>query len=70
MALVPRKRAALFLGIANIATTLGGVAGQLGGPLVDVINSRTGTMSGYYVLFVLAAVGFCLSAVAVFRIRE
>jgi len=68
--LVPVQDAALFLGIANMATTLGFALGQLGGPLIDGINHVTGTFNGYYVLFGLAAVLFLLSAAAITRIDE
>ncbi|MHB8629756.1 MAG: MFS transporter [Aggregatilineales bacterium] len=68
--LVPAAEAALFLGIANAATTLGSVTGQLGGSLVDTVNRLTGTVNGYFVLFGLAALFFLLSAVAISRVRE
>ncbi len=45
-ALVPVADAALFLGIANMATTLGSAVGQLGGPLIDAVNHATGTVNG------------------------
>ncbi len=69
-AIVPEGEAALFLGIANMATTLGSIVGQLGGPLVDAIDRATGSVSGYTVLFVLAALFFLLSALAITRIVE
>lgn len=68
--LVPAAEAALFLGIANAATTLGSVTGQLGGPMVDTINRLSGTVNGYFVLFGLAALFFLLSAVAISHVRE
>ena len=68
--LVPAAEAALFLGIANAATTLGSVTGQLGGPMVDTINHLSGTVNGYFLLFGLAALFFLLSAVAISRVRE
>jgi len=68
--LVPAAEAALFLGIANAATTLGGVTGQLGGPLIDLVNHITGTVNGYFLIFGLAALFFLLSAVAIGRIQE
>lgn len=68
--LVPAAEAALFLGIANVATTLGGAVGQLGGPLIDAINALTGTRAGYDVLFGLAAIFFVVSAAAILAIRE
>lgn len=69
-ALVPTRDAALFLGIANIATTLGGLLGQLGGPLIDGVNKATVSVNGYFVLFGLAALFFLLSAGAITRIDE
>ena len=69
-ALVPVRDAALFLGIANMATTLGGAVGQLGGPLIDTINVAAHSTVGYTVLFILAAICFALSALAINRVRE
>lgn len=68
--LVPPRDAALFLGIANTATTLGSVAGQLGGPLIDLINRATGTYNGYFAVFGLAGACFLLSVFAIARIDE
>jgi hypothetical protein len=68
--LVPAAEAALFLGIANAATTLGSITGQLGGPLVDTVNRVTGTVNGYFLLFGLAGLFFLLSAAAISRIQE
>ncbi len=69
-ALVPARDAALFLGIANIATTLGSIGGQLGGPFIDAVNKATGTVNGYFFLFSLAALCFLLSAGAIMQIDE
>jgi len=69
-ALVPMRDAALFLGIANMATTLGGVTGHLGGPLIDIIDRATHSTLGYFVLFGLAALSFIASAIAIGRIHE
>ncbi len=68
--LVPAAEAALFLGIANMATTLGSVTGQVGGPLIDSINRATGTVDGYYVVFGIASLFFLLSALAISRVDE
>jgi MFS family permease len=68
--LVPAAEAALFLGIANMATTLGSITGQVGGPLIDTINRLTGTVNGYYVVFGIAALFFLMSALAISRVQE
>ena len=65
--IVPRREAARYLGIANIATCIGsGVARLLGGVLIDPINKALGSSSsGYFLLFTLAVVCFLVSALVI-----
>ena len=53
-----------------MATTLGSVTGQVGGPLIDSINRATGSVNGYYVVFGSASLFFLLSALAISRVDE
>lgn len=62
--IVPRREAARYLGIANIATCLGsGLARLLGGLLIDPLNRALGPSAGYLLMFTLAGLCFLLSAV-------
>jgi MFS family permease len=65
--IVPRREAARYLGIANIATCIGsGGARLLGGVLIDPINKALGSSSsGYLLLFILAALCFLVSALVI-----
>lgn len=65
--IVPRQKAARYLGIANIATCLGsGLARLLGGVLIDPINRALGSAStGYLLLYVLATLCFLGSALVI-----
>jgi Na+/melibiose symporter-like transporter len=65
--IVPRREAARYLGIANIATCIGsGVARLLGGVLIDPINRLLGSNSmGYLSLFILATLCFLASALVI-----
>jgi MFS family permease len=67
--IVPRREAARYLGIANIATAGGSaVARFLGGIMIDPINTLTGTSSaGYFVLYSLAIISFILATVAILK---
>ncbi len=69
-ALIPKAEAALFLGIANIATTAGSATAQLGGPFIDWVNERTRSTGGYALVFGVACAFFLLSAAVILRIRE
>jgi MFS family permease len=66
--LVPPREAALYLGIANIATTFGSATGQLSGLLIDAVNRGGG--DGYTVVFGLAGLFFVLSGAAIWGIQE
>jgi MFS family permease len=68
--LVPVRQAAFYLGVTNIATSLGSAAGLIGGFVVDEVNRRTDSTYGYKVVLILAATSFLISALAVQRIRE
>lgn len=69
--IVPSRRAGFYLGLANVATTLGGIFGLLGGYLIDAINDRASEpAAGYSVLFGIIMVLFAFSAYATIRIRE
>ena len=67
--IVPRREAARYLGIANIATAGGSaVARFLGGIMIDPINTLTGTSSaGYFALYSLAIISFILATVAILK---
>jgi MFS family permease len=68
--LVPRRLAARYLGIANIATAGGSFLARLaGGALIDPINRLTGTVdAGYLTLYSLTLVAFAVAAFAVTRL--
>lgn len=68
--LVPEADAALYLGIANIATTFGSATGQIGGPMIDAINRYSNSAPGYSLLFATAGIFFMLSSIVILRIRE
>jgi MFS family permease len=68
--LVPSAEAALYLGIANVATTFGSATGQIGGPIIDLINQSSNSHVGYTLLFALAGLFFILSSIVVLQIRE
>lgn len=68
--LVPAADAALYLGIANIATTFGSATGQIGGPAIDYINRISNSHLGYTLLFATAGIFFVFSSGVVLRIRE
>jgi MFS family permease len=68
--LVPTNEAALYLGIANIATTFGSATGQIGGPFIDLINRVSGSTLGYTVLFAFAGVLFVIGSGVVLRVHE
>lgn len=69
--LVPKGEGALYLGLANTATIVGSITGRLGGPLIDGLNSLTGTTTiGYLAVFGLAALFFVGSSVVVLKIPE
>jgi MFS family permease len=65
--IVPRREAARYLGIANMATCLGsGLARLLGGVLIDPLDRALGSTSwGYSLLFALAALSFLASALVI-----
>ena len=65
--IVPRREAARYLGIANIATCIGsGSAQLLGALLIDKLNRMFGSTSvGYLVLFGIATLFFLASALVI-----
>lgn len=69
--LVPRGMAAVYLGIANIATAGGSFIARLaGGALIDPINRLTGRQeAGYLTLYSLTLVAFVIAAFAVTRME-
>ncbi|MCK6629724.1 MAG: MFS transporter [Anaerolineae bacterium] len=69
--IVPKEESGLYLGLANIATVVGSISGRLGGPLIDGLNTLTGTTTvGYSVVFGLAALFFVGSSVVVLKIQD
>jgi MFS family permease len=70
--IVPRFKAARYLGVANIATAGGSFAARLaGGALIDPINRMTGSDSaGYLTLYSLTLVAFVIAALAVLRLPK
>ncbi len=68
--LVPRFRAARYLGIANIATAGGSFAARFaGGALIDPINRLTGDpTAGYTALYSLTLLAFLVAGLAVLRL--
>ncbi len=71
--IVPKAQAGRYLGISNLAGAgAGAVGAYIGGPIADLITTRVPEMPGmgYTVLFVIYAVLFLLSIVALRGIRE
>lgn len=70
--LVPRSRAARYLGIANVATAGGSFAARFaGGALIDPINRLAGSPSaGYLTLYSLTLLAFIAAAVAILRLPK
>lgn len=69
--IVPPRKAAFYLGFLNLATTLGGAFGMLGGYLVDVVNDwTTNPATGYNVLFLMTALSFAIGAITTSRVKE
>ena len=69
--LVPIRKAAFYIGFMNIATTLGGAFGMLGGYMVDRINDTAATpATGYAVLFLLTGISFGLGAFSINRVKD
>lgn len=69
--IAPMNEAALYLGMANIATTLGGAFGLLGGYLIDQVNLHTNSINaGYQVLFAITALFFLLGSITVMRVID
>lgn len=68
--IVPQRQTAFYLGITNVATSLGASAGLGSGFIVDEVNRRTDSTQGYNVILLIAAICFLMSALAVQQIRE
>jgi MFS family permease len=70
--IVPRFKAARYLGVANIATAGGSFAARFaGGALIDPINRLAGNDStGYFTLYSLTLVAFVIAALAVLRLPK
>ncbi len=71
--IVPKEQAGRYLGISNLAGAgAGAVGAYIGGPIADLITTRVPEMPGmgYTVLFIIYAVLFLLSIVALRGIRE
>ena len=69
--LVPIRKAAFYLGFMNLATTLGAAFGMLGGVMVDLVNeTASDPVTGYAILFGLAAVFYGLGAISTSRIDD
>jgi MFS family permease len=67
--LVPRAEAGRYLGISNLATAGAGVvAGLLGGPLIDVLNTRQ-PGAGYPAFFLVAAGSYGLGTLLLSRVK-
>ncbi|GIK63913.1 MAG: MFS transporter [Chloroflexota bacterium] len=69
-AIVPQRQTAFYLGITNIATSMGSSVGLSSGFIVDEVNRRTDSTNGYNVILIIAAGCFLLSALAIQQIRE
>ncbi len=68
--IVPQRQTAFYLGITNIATSMGASVGLSSGFIVDEVNRRTDSTNGYNVILIIAAGCFLLSALAIQQIRE
>jgi Na+/melibiose symporter-like transporter len=66
--LVPKKEAARYLGLTNLATAGGGALARLIGPLIDFSN-RYGNDLGYSVMLGACFIYFILGAILIWRIR-
>ena len=70
-ALVPEREAGFYLGLANVATTIGGAFGLLNGYVVDWVNDDASTpVAGYNVLFGITTACFMLGALAILNVQE
>lgn len=68
--IIPAREAAFYLGIANLATALGGAMGLLGGYMIDRVNDYArSSVAGYQVLFILTTLCFALGALAILRVN-
>jgi MFS family permease len=72
--IVPRDRAGLFMGFANIATTGAGVlARPIGGVIVDTFNARQpilGVPGGYVVAFTVFSIWVAAGSLLVLKVRS
>lgn len=69
--IVPTRQAAFYMGITNIATSLGTAIGLSGGFIVDMVNDQTNsTRQGYMVILLMASVFYLMSAFAIYQTRD
>lgn len=69
--IVPARQAAFYMGLTNIATSLGTACGLAGGFVVDGVNAYSAsTTLGYRVLLVMAGLFFVVSAAAIAQTSE
>ena len=64
-----KNREAIFLGIANVATTGGAALARLIGPGIDFFNSRA-PLSGYNFMLIMCIVYFVMGGVMVWGIKK
>ncbi|MHB8507244.1 MAG: MFS transporter [Candidatus Dormibacteria bacterium] len=71
---IPEDEAGRFLGFSNIATASSGIIARfIGGPIIDIFNSRGHILrqpGGYPVTFGVYVGFFIMGTIAVFRVRE
>lgn len=68
---IPTRQAGFYMGITNIATSLGTIVALSLGAVVDIVNEQTqSTTQGYMVILVVAAIFYLLSALAIYQSHE
>lgn len=68
---IPLRQAGFYMGITNIATSLGTMIAYSLGVVVDEVNARTNSSTqGYVVILVLASLFYLLSALAISQTSE
>ena len=67
---IPTRQAGFYMGITNIATSLGTMVAYSLGAVVDEVNAQTNSTQGYVVILVLASLFYLLNALAIYQTDE
>lgn len=69
--IVPLRQAGFYMGITNVATSVGTMVGLSGGFVVDFVNtSQDSTRIGYMVLLLMASLFYFLSAFSIYQTTD